>query len=93
MFKVSYYHHASGDRYRVSRAFDTIELAQEFIHVNALVCALPGVLLIAVGSTNPDSAWCQDHGHTGFMPGSVCPLCDALAAAGAIADPFARVAS
>jgi hypothetical protein len=90
MFKVSYLH---GRGYRVSRPFATIDGALEFIHVNALVCALPGVLLIAVGSTDPDSAWCQDHGHTGYMPGSVCPLCDALAAAGAVADPFARVAS
>ena len=90
MFKVSYLH---GRGYRVSRPFGSIESAQEFIHVNALVCALPGVLLIAVGSTNPDSAWCQQHGHAGFMPGSCCDLCDALAAAGAVADPFAGVRS
>ena len=29
-----------------------------------------------------DSDWCQEHGHTGLLVGSVCEICDALAAEG-----------
>ena len=43
MWKVSYIHLKG---YRVSRTYDTKEAAQEFISVNAMVCALPGVRLI-----------------------------------------------
>ena len=47
MWKVSYLHYANtyGNPYRVSRRFPTKEAAQEFISVNAMVCALPGVRL------------------------------------------------
>lgn len=39
-------------------------------------------------SYNEDSRWCQDHGHTGLLVGSVCEICDHLVAA----DPrFAAV--
>lgn len=39
-YKVSYTHLQG---YRVSRAFDTPEAAQEFVDVNAMICPLPGV--------------------------------------------------
>lgn len=29
-------------------------------------------------SYNEDSRWCQDHGHTGLLVGSVCRTCDDL---------------
>jgi hypothetical protein len=47
MFKVSYIHLKG---YRVSRAFDTAEAAQEFIDVNAMVWPLPGLRM-----TGPES--------------------------------------
>jgi hypothetical protein len=31
-------------------------------------------------SYNEDSPWCQEHGHTGLLVGSVCETCDRLAA-------------
>jgi hypothetical protein len=31
-------------------------------------------------SYDEDSRWCQDHGHTGLLVGSVCGICDALVA-------------
>ena len=38
----------------------------------------------AIGSTpvqvsyDEDSSWCQEHGHSGLLTGSVCGICDAL---------------
>lgn len=29
-------------------------------------------------SYDGDSRWCQDHGHTGLLVGSVCGICDRL---------------
>lgn len=29
-------------------------------------------------SYDEDSWWCQDHGHTGLLIGSVCEICDSL---------------
>lgn len=48
MWKVNYLHYLGtyGNPYRVSRSFDSREAAEEFISVNAMVCALPGVRLI-----------------------------------------------
>lgn len=46
MYYVSYLHSAPSGRYRVERAFDTREAAQEMIDVNAMVCPLPGVRLV-----------------------------------------------
>jgi hypothetical protein len=40
-FTVSYLHMRD---YRVCRHFETVEQAEEFIHVNALVCPLPGLV-------------------------------------------------
>jgi hypothetical protein len=31
-------------------------------------------------SYDEDSRWCQDHGHTGLLTGSMCVTCDRLAA-------------
>ncbi len=39
-------------------------------------------------SYNEDSRWCQEHGHTGLLVGSVCGICDHLV----VSDPrFAAV--
>lgn len=40
-FEVSYLHMR---QYRVSRSFSTVAEAEEFIMVNAMVCALPGLI-------------------------------------------------
>lgn len=44
-YKVSYLHHGGtfGHPYRVARPFATEAEAEEFISVNAMVCALPGL--------------------------------------------------
>jgi hypothetical protein len=31
-------------------------------------------------SYSAGSRWCQDHGHTGLLVGSVCEICDSLVA-------------
>jgi hypothetical protein len=31
-------------------------------------------------SYHEDSRWCQEHGHTGLLVGSVCGICDTLVA-------------
>ena len=31
-------------------------------------------------SYSQNSRWCQDHGHTGLLVGSVCDICDRLVA-------------
>jgi hypothetical protein len=45
MWKVFYIHHTANSSYYVSRTFPTLEKAQEFKDVNAMVHPLPGVYI------------------------------------------------
>lgn len=47
-YPVSYLHMRG---YRVSRSFDTLDQAEEFISVNAMVCPLPGLRRLYKTST------------------------------------------